>query len=76
MAEATEKVELRLDRPLRPGTALEADALDRKLFDEHVVEVLDRVTPDAALDASVEVALLKEVEAFMRAKLEREPVAL
>lgn len=54
MAEATEKVELRLDHHLRAGTALKADALDRKLFAERVVEVLERVTPDAGLVASVE----------------------
>jgi predicted KAP-like P-loop ATPase len=51
---AESKKELRLDRPLRPGKALDADALDRRAFASRVTEVLRRITPDEGLVVSVE----------------------
>lgn len=48
------EVELRLDRPLRAGSALGADALGRQSFASRVTEVLGRVSPDAGLVVSIE----------------------
>lgn len=54
MAEDPKQVGLRIDRPLRAGSALDADALGRRLFAGRVVEVLERVSPEAGLVVSVE----------------------
>jgi len=51
---AESKKELRLERPLRSGAALDADALDRRAFASRVTEVLRRITPDEGLVVSVE----------------------
>lgn len=54
MAEDSRQVGLRIDRPLRPGSALGADVLGRRLFAGRVTEVLARVTPEAGLVVSIE----------------------
>lgn len=45
---------LRLDYPLRVGNALGSDALNRASFARSVTEVLQRVSPEAGLVASLE----------------------
>jgi hypothetical protein len=69
------KKELRLDRPLRSGTALGADALGRQAFASRVAEVLRRITPDEGLVVSVEgpwgsgkTSVLAMVEELLRAE--------
>ncbi|MFN7882367.1 MAG: P-loop NTPase fold protein, partial [bacterium] len=54
MAEREDSAELRLDHPLKVGSALKADALDRRAFATRVTEVLQRVTPTDGLVVSVE----------------------
>lgn len=54
MADRKQEAELRIDRPLRVGTALGADALGRRSFAGRVTEVLERVSPEAGLVVSVE----------------------
>lgn len=71
--------ELRLDRPLRAGTALDADALDRRAFASRVTEVLRRITSDEGLVVSVEgpwgsgkTSVLAMVEELLKSELEDE----
>lgn len=45
---------LRIDRPLKAGSALGADALGRRSFAVRVTEVLGRVSPEAGLVLSIE----------------------
>lgn len=54
MAEQKDSADLRLDHPLKVGSALKADALDRRAFATRVTEVLERVTPTDGLVVSVE----------------------
>ncbi len=54
MAEDPKQVGLRIDRPLRSGSALDADALGRRLFAGRVTEVLERVSPESGLVVSIE----------------------
>lgn len=54
MVEDPKQVRLRIDRPLRAGSALGADALGRRLFAGRVSEVLERVSPEAGLVVSIE----------------------
>lgn len=75
MDKTENKKELRLDRPLRSGTALEADALDRRAFADRVTEVLRRITPDEGLVVSVEgpwgsgkTSILAMVEQLLKAE--------
>ena len=49
-----EQGEIRLDRPLQTGSALGADTLERRAFAGRVVQVLERISPDAGLVVSVE----------------------
>ena len=54
MAEGQKNTGLKIDRPLRPGSALDADALGRRLFAARVTEVLARVSSEAGLVVSIE----------------------
>lgn len=54
MSEQEGTAELRLDHPLKVGTALCTDILDRRAFAIRVTEVLKRVTPTDGLVMSVE----------------------
>ncbi len=45
---------LRIDRPLKAGSALGADALGRRSFAARVTEVLGRVSPESGLVVSIE----------------------
>ncbi|MCV2363127.1 KAP family NTPase [Paucibacter sp. DJ1R-11] len=54
MAELEDSADLRLDHPLKVGSALKADALDRRAFATRVTEVLQRVAPTDGLVVSVE----------------------
>ena len=54
MAVNHEEVDLRIDRPLQAGNALDADALGRRSFASRVTQVLERVSPEAGLVVSVE----------------------
>ena len=54
MTELEETADLRLDHPLKVGSALKADALDRRAFATRVTEVLRRVTSTDGLVVSVE----------------------
>lgn len=49
-----EQGEIRLDRPLQTGSALGSDTLERRAFAGRVVQVLERISPDAGLVVSVE----------------------
>ena len=49
-----EQSEIRLDRPLQTGSALGADTLERRSFAGRVVQVLERISPEAGLVVSVE----------------------
>lgn len=54
MAANKREVELRLDRPLQAGTALDTDALERRSCAGRVTKVLERVSPEAGLVVSIE----------------------
>lgn len=54
MTEQEKVADLRLDHPLKVGTALKADVLDRGAFAARVIEVLQRITPMDGLVLSVE----------------------
>lgn len=65
--------EIRIDRPLQTGTALETDTLERRSFALRVTEVLRRISPEAGLVVSIEGAwgcgktsLLAMVEDLLR----------
>lgn len=54
MAVCKREFELRLDRPLQAGTALDTDALERRSCAGRVTKVLERVSPEAGLVVSIE----------------------
>lgn len=54
MTQEENTADLRLDRPLRPGEALDGDLLDRGGFVEQVSKVLQRISPEAGLVVSIE----------------------
>lgn len=73
------KSNLRLDQPLKVGTALETDLLDRSHVAARVVDVLGRVSSDAGLVVSIEGAwgsgktsVLAMVEELLKAQPEEE----
>lgn len=75
MVNAATVADIQLDRPLRPGEALEGDLLDRSAFATSVTCVLRRITPEAGLVVSIEGAwgsgktsLLSMVEELLNAE--------
>jgi len=54
MEKAGKLAELRLDRPLQSGAALDSDSLDRRTFASRVTEVLRHISCKAGLVVSVE----------------------
>ena len=54
MADKRDQGDFRIDRPLKAGSALDADALGRRSFAARVTEVLGRVSPESGLVVSIE----------------------